>query len=150
MIFTCYNCLYKIQHNIIKAHDKNFCCTLCRNKYLTNNNYDINNIDKYMENKYLNITIIPYKNLSENNQYYLTNDNINYLKKNNNINNTTKLNTVNYIVSIKYNYEKHNVNNNNESYNESYNESFNVIKKRFIRTCDVFASFIYNICVIYI
>tara|TARA_Y100000768_G_C23967611_1_gene678710 strand:- start:907 stop:1218 length:312 start_codon:yes stop_codon:yes gene_type:complete len=103
-----------------------------------------------MENKYLNITIIPYKNLSENNQYYLTNDNINYLKKNNNINNTTKLNTVNYIVSIKYNYEKHNVNNNNESYNESYNESFNVIKKRFIRTCDVFASFIYNICVIYI
>ena len=33
----------------------------CCNKYLTNNNYDINNIDKYMENKYLFCTINKFK-----------------------------------------------------------------------------------------
>ncbi len=90
MGFTCYNCLYKIHHNIIKTHDKNFCCTICRNKYLTNNNYDINNIDKYMENKYLNITINSLKKISENNQYYSMTNNIDYFTKNNDINNTKK------------------------------------------------------------
>ena len=31
--FTCYSCNEKITHNVFMAHDKSFCCKICRNKY---------------------------------------------------------------------------------------------------------------------
>lgn len=141
MVFVCYNCLYKIKHNVIKAHDKNFCGTICRDKYFTNNNYDINNIGEFIENKYFNTTI----NSSNRNSSNINSKNI----YNNDIKN---LNTDSYTYSNKCDFENHN-NMMNHNYDSSYDsfyyslyDSFynsgNKIKKGFFRTCDLFTTII--------
>lgn len=152
MVFICYNCLHKIDHTIIKAHDKNFCCTTCRNKYFTDNNYDCFNFDKFMEHKYFNITMKSFKK-NNNYQYYKIINNIDINNINNFIkyihnNDIKKLHTLKYFVSIKNNFEKNinNYNKDNNNYIDTDND--NIIKKNIYRTCDIFKRFIYN-CGIY-
>jgi len=91
-----------------------------------------------MENKYLFCTINKFKKISKNNI-------------NNNDNNDAKnLNTCNYLFSIKYSFDNRNITNNrydssynNSSYNNSCNNSDNKIKNKFLRTCDLFMTYIY-------
>ena len=162
MVFICYNCLYKINHNIIKAHDKSFCGTICRNKYFTNNNYDINNIDKFMENKYYNTTTNSLKPNSKNYQYYLNTNNSNNSNNIDNFityihdNNIKNLNTDSYTSSNNRDCENHNnmINHNYDlsydslyyslydSFYDSLYDSGNKIKKGFFRTCNLFNTFI--------
>ncbi len=156
MVFICYSCLHKIDHNIIKAHDKNFCCITCRNKYFTDNNYDCFNFDKFMEHKYFNITMKSFKK-NNNYQYYKIINNIDINNINNFIkyihnNDIKKLYTLKYFISIKNNFEK-NINNYNKDNNNDIDididtDNDNIVKKNIYRTCDIFKRFIYN-CGIY-
>ena len=52
----------RINNHIYKEHDKNFCCNTCRQKYLKSNNYNSNNIDKFIDKKYFNINLVLFKN----------------------------------------------------------------------------------------
>jgi len=152
MVFICYNCLYKINHNIIKAHDKSFCGIICRNKYFTNNNYNINNIDEFMENKYFNTTTTSLKPNSKNNQYYLNTNNIDNCSRYIHTNDIKKTIDVSYTYLNNYDIENSNIANNYnydslydslyESLYESFYNSRNKIKNGFFRTCYLFTTFI--------
>lgn len=136
MIFICYNCLTRINNHIYKAHDKNFCCNTCRQKYLKSNNYNSNNIDKFIDKKYFNINLVLFKNNTDKNhhEYYSKYNNINdFVKKIENYD-LNKLDTIKYLYNIKYNFD-------------NYSNQFNK-KNICTRNCNIFNIFnIYNMFV---
>jgi len=138
MLFICYNCLNKINKNIYKAHDKNFCCKTCRENYFIENNYNYNNIDKFIDNKYFNITLTLFKkNNKYKNQYHsISINNIDYFIKNIEQYDTNKFNKNKYMYTIKHNFDNYKFYTYQKK-NDFYN-NLNYYKNIFNRNCNMF------------